>query len=139
MSSWPSRSERPTETRPDIAATRLAGGSQRERKDLALLLSLEQCANMQPILAALVRDPDIQVRAQAAYAVGRLARATPNGQISDLATTLANSDGTLLVSNLLNGLSQREEPLSDTGTNIACRLTRHRSAWVRRLADLLLG
>lgn len=122
----------------DAAATRLACGTPRERQDLALLLGSRHCPNMQAILAALVTDPDVKVRAEAARAVGKLADTNPIGPLSELAWALTRSNGTLLVSELINGLSRRDAPLSDLGVEIAQHLSRHDSARVRHRTGRLL-
>ena len=122
----------------NAAATRLACGTSRERQDLALLLGSRHCPNMQAILAALVADPDVKVRAEAARAVGKLADTNPDGPLSELAWVLARSDGTLLVSELLNGISRRDASLSDLAGGIVQHLSHHVSACVRHRADRLL-
>lgn len=121
----------------DAAAMRLACGSQLERKDAAVSLGLGQCPNMQPILAALVGDRHVQVRTQAAWAVGRLVNASQKEWIHLLAQRVATSDGTLLPLALLGGLSD-ESPLAAPGIDIAQHLVTHPSGRVRREAVRLL-
>ena len=122
----------------DAAAARLAFGSYREREDVAHLLGSLYCPNMQPILASLANDQHAAVRCRAAQAIGRLANTSPARPISQLARTLADSDGTLMVTWLLLGLSVRDAPLSDMGAGITQQLSQHRSAQVRHLAARVL-
>ena len=121
----------------DAAVTRLSCGSWLERKDAAVLLGLGQCPNMQPILAALVGDQHVQVRTQAAWAVGRLVNASQKEWIHLLARRVVTNDATLLPLALLGGLSD-ESPLSAPGIDIARHLVTHPSGRVRREADRLL-
>ncbi len=118
----------------DTAAVALACGTRREREDVAHLLGSQYCPNLQPILAALINDPHAPVRSRAAHAIGRLANTSPTKPTSHLARTIANSDGTLSVTWLLLGLSMRDAPLSDMGTEIAQQLLQHRSGRVRHQA-----
>lgn len=121
----------------DAAAMRLACGSQLERKDAAASLGLGQCPNMQPILAALVGDRHVQVRTQAAWAVGRLVNTSQKEWIHLLAQRVVTSDGTRLPLALLAGLSD-ESSLAALGIDIAGHLVTHPSGRVRREADRLL-
>ena len=77
----------------DTAAAGLACGSRREREDLAHLLGSGYCPHQQPILAALINDQHAHVRKRAAHAIGRLANTSPTEPTSQLARTIANSDG----------------------------------------------
>ena len=118
----------------DTEAAALACGSRREREDIAHLLGSGYCPHQQPILAALIRDPSAPVRKRTAHAIGRLANTSPTKPTSQLARTIADSDGTLMAMWLLLGLSIRDAPLSDIGTQIAQQLSQHRSGRVRQLA-----
>lgn len=121
----------------DTAAAALACGSRREREDVAHLLGSGYCPNQQPILAALINE-HAPVRKRTSHAIGRLANSSPNKPTSQLARTIADSDGTLMVTWLLLGLSIRDAPLSDMGTEIAQQLSQHPSGRVRQLADRVL-
>jgi len=122
----------------DTAAATLAFGSAREREDVAHLFGSGYCPLQQPILAALINDQHARVRARAAHAIGRLANIGPTKPTSQLARAIADRDGTLLVTWLLLGLSIRDAPLSDIGTEIAQQLSQHRSGRVRQLAARVL-
>ena len=122
----------------DTAAAALACGSAREREDVAHLLGSGYCPHQQPILAAFINDRHARVRARAAHAVGRLANTSPATPTSQLARTIAHSGGTLLATWLLYGLSIRDAPLSDMGTEIVQHLSQHRSGRVRQLAARVL-
>ena len=122
----------------DSAAAALACGSRREREDLAHLLGSGYCPHQQPILAALINDQYTPVRKRTAHAIGRLANTSPAKPTSQLARTIANSDGTLMVAWLLIGLSIRDASLSAMGTEIAQRLSQHRSGRVRHQAARVL-
>jgi len=122
----------------DTAASALACGSRREREDVAHLLGSGYCPRQQPILAALINDQHAPVRKRTAHAIGRLAHTSPTKPASQLARTTADSDGTLMVTWLLLGLSTRDAPLSEMGTEIAQQLSQHRSGRVRQLADRVL-
>ena len=118
----------------DTAAAALACGSHREREDVAHLLGSGYCPHQQPILAALINDQHAPVRKRTAHAIGRLANTSPTKPTSQLARTIADSDGTLMVTWLLLGLSIRDAPLSEMGTEIAQQLSQHHSGRVRQLA-----
>ena len=122
----------------DTAAAALACGSRREREDVAHLLGSGYCPRQQPILAALINDQHAPVRKRTAHAIGRLANTSPTKPTSKLARTIADSDGTLMVTWLLLGLSIRDVPLSEMGTEIAQQLSQHRSGRVRQLAARVL-
>ena len=118
----------------DAAAAALACGSPREREDIAHLLGSQHCPSMRPILASLINDRHVSVRAGAAHAIGMLANTSPTEPVSQLARTLAQTDGTLMVASLLGGLRDSDAPLSDMGADIARQLAVHGSAAVRRSA-----
>lgn len=122
----------------DTAAAALACGSRREREDIAHLLGSGYSPRQQPILAALINDQHAPVRKRTAHALGRLANTSPTKPTSQLARTIADSDGTLMVTWLLLGLSIRDAPLSNMGTEIAQQLSQHRSGRVRQLAARVL-
>lgn len=122
----------------NAAATELAYGSSQERQDLASLLGLGYCPNIQPLLAALVGDPHFAVRRAAADAVGRLATTRPNEPINALAWKLAKDDGSVIPSVLLSGMSRTDLPLPTRGQQIAQHLLQHASARVRHMASHLL-
>ena len=104
------------------------------REDVAHLLGSGYCPHQQPILAALINDQHAPVRKRTAHAIGRLANTSPTKPTSQLARTIADSDGTLMVTWLLLGLSIRDAPLSEMGTEIAQQLSQHHSGRVRQLA-----
>ena len=122
----------------DTAAAALACGSRREREDIAHLLGSGYCPHQQPILAALINDQHAPVRKRTAHAIGRLANTSPTKPTSQLARTIADRDGTLMVTWLLLGLSIRDAPVSEMGTEIAQQLSQHRSGRVRQLAARVL-
>ncbi len=120
------------------AATKLAFGSRRDRQDLAQLLGLGHCPRMQPMLATLVGDRQFEVRHASAEAVGRLVASESNTTLHVLIRETASKDGTGLPLALLAGLSQRDAPLPEIGSEIAQQLQTHPSALVRLNADRLL-
>ena len=120
------------------AAAKLAHGSDRERQDLALLLGLGHCSDLQPLLAALVSDQHSEVRRKAAYSVGRLLLTTPSRLLETLAWKLAKDHGIELPLALLGGMVRADTQLPAVGRAIAEHLLPHPSAWVRRQAGHLL-
>ncbi len=125
----------------DSAAVALASGSPVEREDLATLLGSSHCPTQQPILAALVNDPNPLTRRKASMAVGRLASTGTSETIQRLAWELANRDGTWMPSGLLAGLAYDKSPRSPigpSGVEIAQFLQRHGSGHVRRISRRLL-
>ena len=122
----------------DVAATALAFGDTQQRRDIAKLLGAGRCHALQPLLAALVGDPNPDVRYEAGIAVGRIVAATHTKPIHTLAWELAKRDGTWLPSALLTGLACTDPPLAGTGEKIASHLQTHPSARVSRSASRLL-
>ena len=122
----------------EAAATKLALGSRRDRQDLAQLLELGHCPQMQPMLATLVGDRHFEVRHASANAVGRLVASGSNTSLHMLIREIASKDGTGLPLALLEGLSQGNAALPEIGSEIAQQLQQHPSALVRGYADHLL-
>ncbi|MCQ3804573.1 MAG: DUF4365 domain-containing protein [Acidimicrobiia bacterium] len=115
-------------------AIRLTYGSLQERRDVALLLGLNLCPNLQPILASQISDTHPDIRSAAARAVGRLSAANPNRALTTLTRELTARDGTLLPTELLIGLSEGDAPLSTIGIEVAQALQEHPSARIRGFA-----
>ena len=126
-------------TEADTAATKLVCGSAPEREDAARLLGMNYCSDLRPTLAALIGDPQPDVRGEAACAVGRLLVTDPSTLINLLAWELAKKDGTLLPEGLIAGMYYRKGPLSTLGIEIAQHLTQHPSARIRKDAWGLLS
>ena len=122
----------------EAAATKLAFGSRRDRQDLAQLLGLGHCPKLRPMLATLLGDTHFEVRHDSASAVGRLVVSGSNKSLYVLTQEIASKDGTGLPLALLVGLSQRDAPLPEIGSEIAQQLQTHPSALVRLNADRLL-
>ena len=120
------------------AVTKLALGSRRDRQDLAQLLGLGHCPQMQPMLATLVGDRHFEVRHASANAVGRLVASGSNTSLHVLIREIAGKDGTGLPLALLAGLSKRDATLPEIGSEVAQQLQTHPSALVRGYADRLL-
>lgn len=119
-------------------ALTLACGSVAERKDVALLLGLNLCPDLQPLLASQIGDPHPQIRSAAAQAVGRLIRTDPSQVLCTLAEELAKRDGMVVPTHLLIGLSQGDTSLSAIGIEVARTLQNHPSAGIRGFARLQL-
>lgn len=123
----------------NAAVAQLACGSPLERDDAALLLGLELCPRMQPVLAALAGDKHLDVRSSAAAAVGRLAANTPTQHIHTLAHEIASKGGIYVPLMLLSRMfPKRGQPVSDVSLDIAQTFLQHPSARLRHLADRLL-
>ena len=122
----------------EAAATKLALGSRRDRQDLAQMLGLGHCPQMQPMLVTLVGDRHFEVRHASANAVGRLVASGSNTSLHMLIREIASKDGTGLPLALLEGLSQGNAALPEIGSEIAQQLQQHPSALVRGYADHLL-
>ncbi len=121
-----------------VEAMKLASGSPRDRCDLARLLGLGQCSQIQSILAALVGDGHFEVRRVATTALGQIVCNDSNTSLHDLVWDIANKDGTDLPVALLVGLARGEAPLPEIGSEIVQQLKHHRSALVRGYANRLL-
>lgn len=122
----------------DAAAAALAFGDTQQRRDIAKLLGAGRCPALQPLLAALVGDPNPDVRYEAGIAVGRTIAGTHTKPIHTLAWELAKKDGIWLPSALLTGLACTDPPLAGIGVEVAQHLGTHASARVRRSASRLL-
>lgn len=120
-------------------ATSLAYGSLRERQDLALLLGLGFCPNLQPILAAQATDSHPDIRHDTAVAVGRLIGNNQDAAVGALAWELAHKDGIMSPAGLLRGLSHAECLLPPVAMEIVHHLRQHPSAKIRRAATRLAG
>lgn len=118
----------------DLRVTRHVAGTPTERRDAAWLIGHGHCHRLQPTLAVLIGDDNHNVRATAAAAIGRLLAESPNDMIQQLAQATAETDGLLLPSALLAGMSHVEASLPATGTSVTQGLLQHPSAQVRRAA-----
>ncbi|MCY4650241.1 MAG: hypothetical protein OXC98_07715 [bacterium] len=105
-----------------------------ERRALALLLGLNLCPNLQPILASQISDIHPDIRSAAAGAVGRLGAANPNRALTTLTRELATKDGILLPTELLIGLCEGDAPLSTMEIEVVQALQEHPSARIRGFA-----
>ena len=119
----------------DAAATNLASGSERDRKDAAFLLGLGQSPRCTPILASLAGDASYSVRRSAAFAVGGLLVDDSSGQLRALVRKFALDRGSGLSSALLSGLQNRDVSMSRLEPEIRQQLQQHSSARVRRQAQ----
>ena len=115
-------------------ALRLACGSVEERRDVALLLGLNLCPDLQPLLVSQISDPHPHIRSAAARAVGRLIATHASQVLCTLGEELAKRNGMLVPTHLLIGLSQGDTPLSSTGLEVARTLQGHPSAGIRGFA-----
>ena len=121
-----------------LEAARLSLGTPQQRSDAAWLLGLGYCPDLQPVLAALLNDEHHYVRSTAAGAIGRLLITEQTSMIRELARKVANSDGMLLPSALLNGMRNGDAQLSPIMIELTTSLQDHASAQIRHYAHRLL-
>lgn len=124
----------------EAAVARLALGSSQERSDAARLLGLGGTAPMRPLLASLLADQDVDVRAAAARAVGRLVASTPaDAVLVTLGARASDDQGVVVPSAFVGGVAQSSDAVPEHLRKLLDPLRAHPAATVRLTVERVLG
>jgi hypothetical protein len=106
---------------------------------VAELLGRGWCKPMRPLLASLVADDDVELRAASARWVGWLAAKDPEDEVvADLAETLSEDEGVLVPQRLITGIGREDQNTPERLRVLINQLLLHPAATVRLTAQRVL-